>query len=186
MILHRVYPGAPVAHPDEEGGPLHAPWRKQRGGRHDDPDRFAALYASETEGAAIGEALQAFRGQLLEQSDLVRANGGRLMLATIEANELDLVDLDDPRRLTRLRERPSRIATGDRDLTQAFASRMYAAGSVGLRWWSTLEASWLNVTLFMDRCRSALSVVDVRSLSLEDAALASACETLGIRRSDKP
>lgn len=182
MILHRVYPGAPVVHPDDEGGPLHAPWRKQRGGRHDDPDRFAAFYASEAEGAAIGEALQIFRGQLLEPDDLIRASGRRLMLATIEATDLELVDLDDPRRLTRLRERPSRIATGDREVTQAFARRMYTAGSAGLRWWSTLEASWINVTLFMDRCRSALQVVDLRTVTLDDTEVAAACDTLGIRR----
>ena len=52
--------------------------------------------------------------------------------------------------------RPSQVATNRRAVTQPDAARLFDAhpDAAGLRWWSTLEASWINVTLF-DRAAGA-------------------------------
>jgi hypothetical protein len=48
-----------------------------------------------------------------------------------------------------------------------------------LRWWSTLEASWIQVTLF-DRALGGLSVHGVRTLAVDDEAVAAAASYLGL------
>jgi hypothetical protein len=181
VILYRAYPGTLEADPFDEGGPLYSAWRRQRGGRHDNPDAYPAFYASKSEIGCIAEAIQQFRGTALQSRHLHLSRGRVLMIATI-ATDLTLLDSDDPRQLSRHKQRPSTIATGERIVTQTFARAMHAKGHQGLRWWSSLEASWINVTLFMDRCRDSLRVSGVRVLTLEDAALGQACEVLGITR----
>lgn len=56
-----------------------------------------------------------------------------------------------------------------------WSSEMRAAG---LRWWSTLEASWLNLTLSSHGPR--LRVARLQKLSLEDAVVREAAEHLGL------
>jgi hypothetical protein len=51
--------------------------------------------------------------------------------------------------------------------------------SVGIRWWSTIEASLLNVTLF-DRALPHLRVVAVAPLALTDPAMREAADLLGL------
>ena len=51
--------------------------------------------------------------------------------------------------------------------------------AAGLRWWSTLEASWIHVTLF-DRALGALAVLGVRALAIDDEAVTSAAAHLGL------
>jgi RES domain-containing protein len=182
VILYRSFVGAAGVADDDPGGALHAPWRAQRAGRHDAPDLFAAYYACESRVGAAAEALQEFRNVEISEADLGRSRGRRLLLTTIEASGLSLIDLDDPRELTRVAQRPSLVATQKRRVTQPFAQRMYESGAAGLRWWSTLEASWINVTLFMDRCRHALRVIDVTPFQLDDPDVATACDVLGIVR----
>ena len=48
--------------------------------------------------------------------------------------------------------RPSAVATGHRDVTQRAADALHRShpDAVGLRWWSVVEASWINVTLFSE------------------------------------
>jgi hypothetical protein len=50
---------------------------------------------------------------------------------------------------------------------------------MGLRWWSTIEASLINLTL-IDRIVSALKVIDVASLTLDHPAVRDAAELLGL------
>jgi hypothetical protein len=54
---------------------------------------------------------------------------------------------------------PSWVATGDRSVTQPIALQVFVEGRDGLAWWSTIESSWANVTLFAER---ALPRVHVR------------------------
>ena len=77
--------------------------------------------------------------------------------------------------------RPSRVATHDRSITQAGAADTYTShpDAVGLRWWSTFEALWANVTLF-DRAEGLLSVEDVQPLSLGDEVVVEAADYLGL------
>lgn len=105
-----------------------------------------------------------------------------MALATLEAPDaLNLVDLDDPIVLDREQLRPSRVATRFREVTQTQARALYTSypRMMGLRWWSTFEASWINVTLF-DRAMPSLSVRDVRALSLHDPDVIEAAQLLGL------
>jgi hypothetical protein len=92
-----------------------------------------------------------------------------------------LVDLDDPAVLLREGLRPSHVATTDRARTRADAARLFDANpeAAGLRWWSTLEASWLNVTLF-DRAAPMLRLRDVRALASADDHVRAAARFLGL------
>ena len=106
-----------------------------------------------------------------------------LALAELELpDERELVDLDEPAVLRRERLRPSRVATRERAVTQPQALALHErhGEAVGLRWWSTFEAQWLNVTLF-DRAASALRLASVRVLDVEDDEIAAASDALGLR-----
>jgi hypothetical protein len=97
-------------------------------------------------------------------------------------DEVELVDLDDPVVLRRERLRPSRVATRDRHITQPQALALHDRHrkAMGLRWWSTYEALWINVTLF-DRGASRLRVRSVRALTVEDRTVVEAAEFFGLR-----
>jgi hypothetical protein len=67
-------------------------------------------------------------------------------------------------------------------VTQPQARALYERhpDAAGLRWWSTFEAQWLNVTVF-DRAGAELRLVSVRRLSVEDEEVAGAADVLGLR-----
>ena len=94
-----------------------------------------------------------------------------------------LVDLDNPVVLGRGRLRPSQVATRDRRLTQPQARALFEQHPdvAGLRWWSTHEALWANVTLF-DRAGSRLRVLDVQPLTVGHAAVEEAAACFGFVR----
>jgi hypothetical protein len=176
-MLYRVFPWDPDSTPD----PLAVRRDLQGTGRHDNPEHYGAIYLAKEPISAVAERIQGFRGQILVASDLRRPKGRRLALATIDDSALpELTDLDDPRVLVRLRRRPSRIATGDRRETQSLALDRFAAGDVGLAWWSTLEASWINVTLFDVRV-TIDTVAEVTLLTLSHDSVRAAKDRLGIR-----
>ena len=81
-----------------------------------------------------------------------RAWAAPLALAELElATPAPLLDLDDPAVLVRRGAAPvARSRPAAARVTQAYAARLFDAhpDAAGLRWWSTLEASWINVTLF--------------------------------------
>jgi hypothetical protein len=188
MILWRLLPLVPDVAPSSPGGALWFPRELQGTGRHDNPDRYGCLYLSASPTSAVAEALAQFRGAgVLSQGMLIRAN---LPLALVQvdcADDEGLIDLDDPEVLTRTRLRPSRVATRARAVTQAYAARIFDAhpAAVGLRWWSTLEASLTNFTLY-DRAAPALRLVGVESLTLEHAATREAAELLGLAITRRP
>ena len=162
-----------------EGGALWFPRRYQGDGRHDNPDVYGCLYLATEPVAAVVEQLARFRGSVMVP-EVLRRRGLPLALATIELDDrTHLVDLDDPRLLAARRLRPSRIATRQRIVTQPQALAFYRRGASGLRWWSTFESLWTNVTLF-DRVGPRLRVADVAQLSTEGATLREAAELLGI------
>jgi hypothetical protein len=73
------------------------------------------------------------------------------------------------------------VATNDRSLTQAQAGELFArhAAAAGLRWWSTFESLWANVTLF-DRAEPVLSVADIKRLEVGDDVVVEAADFLGL------
>src|SRR6266480_8059192 len=119
-MLYRVFPMDPGAGPAEEGGALFVARAMQGGGRHDNPHRYGALYASREPESAVAERIQPFLGQVLAEADLRRADGRRYAVAALDDSGLTgVVDLDDPAELSRRGIRPSSVATHDRAVTQA-------------------------------------------------------------------
>jgi hypothetical protein len=182
LRLFRTLPYDRRAAADEPGAALWFPRAFQGEGRHDNPDIYGCLYVSEVAVSAVAEALAVFRGSgRLRPTMLVRF-GLRLVLIELDlADGAGLVDLDDPVVLRRERLRPSRVATRRRSETRAQASMLYAkhAAVAGLRWWSALEASWINVTLF-DRAAGDLAVRSVERLELDHPAVREAADFLGL------
>ena len=87
-----------------------------------------------------------------------------------------------PRELARRRLRPSRVATGDRTVTQRVAVDLFEEGIPGFAWWSTIEASWSNVTLFAERAVPSLRVDgDPEPLTLRSPSVREAADAVGIR-----
>lgn len=182
MILYRCFAWNDRAREREPDGPLWFPRMFQGEGRHDNPDFFGVLYLSDRALSSIVEQLARFRGQRVLPS-MLRRRGLPLALAELElADSVELIDLDDPAVLRRERLRPSVVATRHRDTTQPQARRLHDhhAAATGLRWWSTYESLWMNVTLF-DRAATQLRVQSVRALTVEDPAVVETADFLGLR-----
>jgi len=182
VILYRCFAWNERARPDRRDGALWFPRPYQGDGRHDNAELYGCLYLSEQPLSCVVEQLARFRGQRLLPA-LLRRRGLPLALAELElTDDAELVDLDDPVVLRREQLRPSRVATRAREVTQPQARALYERhpDTAGLRWWSTFEAQWLNVTLF-DRAAAAVRLVSARTLAVEDEQIATAADVLGLR-----
>jgi hypothetical protein len=182
VILYRCFPWDGAAADEEPGGPLWFPQRLQGEGRHDAPGRYGCLYVSETPVSVVVEELARFVGTELAAPDLLRRRLPLALAALELADEARLVDLDEPLVLASEGLRPSLVATRERERSQAHAAALHEAHryAAGLRWWSTFEPRWANVTLF-DRARERLDVVDVDVIGLRDEVVGEAASFLGLR-----
>jgi RES domain len=180
-VLYRRYPYVPGAGLAEPGGPLFVPRLDQGNGRHDNPDVYGALYLSREPVSPVAELVRRAAGTELEM-DLLLHEGEPYRLAAFDDAALgDLVDLDDPVSLVDRRLRPSGVATRDRSPTQRLALSIYEEGAAGFEWWSTIEASWINVTLFVERALSHLRMVgDPEPLTIDHPAVRDAAEAVGV------
>lgn len=169
----------------EPGGALHVPRERQGAGRHDYPDAYGAIYVSRSALSAVAERIQGFRGQQLGDRDLRFASGARLALARIDDAALDgLLDLDDPAVLLKRGLRPSQVATHNRSVTRRIAHQVFSDGASGFLWWSSLEATWTNVTLFAERALDRLVLAgQPEPLTLRNDAMKAAAEAIGVRLS---
>ena len=182
MILYRCLAWNERAAPDATDGALWFPRPYQGEGRHDNPDVYGCLYLSEAPLSCVVEQLARFRGQRLVPA-LLRRRELPLALAELELPDgAELIDLDEPAVLRRERLRPSLVATRHRDVTRPQARALHErhTQAAGLRWWSTFESLWANVTLF-DRAAARLRLVTVRALDLADEEILSAADVLGLR-----
>ena len=182
MILYRCFAWQASGRPDAPDGALWFPRPFQGDGRHDNPDTYGCLYLSDRAVSCIVEQIAAFRGQRLIAS-LLRRRGLPLALARLDLDDdQPLIDLDDPGVLKRERLRPSQVATRRREITQPQALALFRGHSAaaGLRWWSTWEATWANVTVF-DRAARALTLLDVAQLTVDHPNVAEAAEFFGLR-----
>ncbi len=181
-MLYRLFPWDPAADASASGGALFNSRAQQGSGRHDNPDLYGALYTARVEVSAVAEWLVGFRGQVLVRDDFVRADGRRWALVGLDdAGLRGMVDLDDPVELAARRWRPSRVATRTRSTTQDVAGTLFAEGIPGFGWWSTLEASWPNVTLFAERALDALRVADgPREIAIEHPVVRAAAAAIGV------
>jgi hypothetical protein len=181
-VLYRFFPWDPAADASSPGGALFNPRAQQGRGRHDNPDLYGALYVARVQVSAVAEWLAGFRGQTLVPDDFARTDGRRWALVGLDDAALrGIVDLDDPAELAARRMRPSRVATRSRSTTQEVASSLFAEGVPGFGWWSTLEASWPNVTLFAERALAALSVAgEPREIAIDDPVVRAAAAAIGV------
>ena len=126
--------------------------------------------------------LAPFRGTGELGSELLVRSGRTLALAELELDPAAvLIDLDNPVILTAEALRPSIVATGQRQITQAYAVQQFERHpeAAGLRWWSTLEASWIQVTLF-ERAVASTTLQSVHELTLDEEAVLTAAAHLGL------
>lgn len=182
MRLWRTLPLDRRAAADEAGGALWFPRSQQGYGRHDNPDLYGCLYVAEDPVSAVAEALAAFRGTGSLLASMLERQGRPLALAELAlADEATVIDLDDPRVLVDEDLRPSRVATRARRVTQRLAADLHRThpDAVALRWWSTLEASWINLTLF-DRAAPAVALTESAELRMDDAVVRDAAALLGL------
>jgi RES domain len=182
VIVWRVLPVDPAAADDAAGGPLWFPREYQGAARHDNPSAYGCLYVAEAPVSAVAEALAAFRGRGALTSAMLERAGRRLSLVALELREpAGLLDLDEPQTLAAEGLRPSGVATRVRATTQRDALALFETHrrATGLRWWSTIEASWINVTVF-DRARRRLRMRSVELLSPDHEAVRGAASELGL------
>jgi hypothetical protein len=182
VILHRCFAWDERAADAGPDGPLWFPRIYQGEGRHDNPDRYGCLYLSASPLSTVVEQLARFRSQRLLPS-LLRRRGLPLALADLDLDDdAELVDLDDPVALRRERLRPSRVATRDSQITQPQALGLHDRHrrAAGVRWWSTYEALWINVTLF-DRAAGQVQLRSIRALTLDDPVVVDAADFFGLR-----
>jgi hypothetical protein len=179
VTLYRCFAWDRRAAAAEPGGALWFARAFQGDGRHDNPERYGCLYLAEAAASAVVEQLARFRGNVLV-AGMLRRRGLPLALGHLELDaRAALVDLDLPKVLAAERLRPSRVATRRREVTQLQALALHDAGADGIRWWSTFESLWLNVTLF-ERAAMRLRVARVEALALGHPVLREALDLLGI------
>ena len=181
MILYRCFAWSETARPADPDGPLWVPRSFQGEGRHDNPDLYGCLYLADRALSCLVEQLARFRTQRLT-SALLQRRGLPLALAQLEiADDITLVDLDDPVTLRRRGLRPSRVASRQREVTQPQARAIFASDRTiaGIRWWSTYESLWTHVTLF-DRAARRLRVASVRRLEVDDVDVVAAADWLAL------
>lgn len=183
MRLYRVFDWDGRSQGHSFGGPLFVHRTRQGAGRHDVPEVFGAWYLSQSPVAAVAETLQYLRGHAIASEDFLRTGGMRKALVAIDlAADQPVLDLDDPRELVRRRWRPSSIATLHRPTTHGIARTIFDAGAVGFCWWSVLEASWINVTLFHERALPHVSLGEnPRALTRTLSEVREAADRLGIQ-----
>jgi hypothetical protein len=180
-VLYRRFPMIPGAAPDEPGGPLYVPRFDQGEGRHDNPDVYGALYLSRHPASPVAELLKDLRLGRFDPG-LLHHEGHDYGLVPLDESKLEgILDLDEPRTLSERQLRPSMVATGRRTLTQRMALDLYRDGANGIAWWSTIEASWINVTLFAERATGRLRIAgDPETLTSDHPLVREAADAVGV------
>lgn len=182
-MLYRLFPFRSNADPGDQGGPFHIPRALQVFGRHDNPASYGAMYASRDPRSVVAEFLRARGLRTVDESDLKTDAGHPYAIASLDDEATSLMlDLDDPQVLVDRSLRPSSVATRERKVTQRIARAVFGEGYDGFQWWSTIEASWLNITLFAERAVPKIRLVGPpEHLRLDHPAVIAAAEVVGVR-----
>lgn len=175
MELYRVYAGVASTPAGRAGHPLTVS-PVQGAGRVDNPERYAVLYAADTQDGAVGERFGDLRtwsaSMLMERPYLP---GSRMMLATLQLDGV-ICDLDDSNELSRRGLRPSRVVTRERATTQRWAREIHdEAAYVGVRWWSFWNPDWGSAGVWHT---AQLSVIHTEWLTLNHPAVTAAATAL--------
>ncbi|MGH7528435.1 MAG: RES family NAD+ phosphorylase [Gemmatimonadales bacterium] len=155
----------------------------QVSGRFDLGGRPPVLYLAESPTHAVGEKIQRYRGQVLEQSEL-REFGRPLALSEVSLTLSDpsvIADLCDPSELLRFRCRPDELMSREVARTQAVSRRLYDAGLAGFRLWSALSGDWHSSILYLDRVEpGSMAFSAPYELELTTPAVQEAAQLLAI------
>jgi hypothetical protein len=153
----------------------------QGDGRHDNPDVYGALYMSRNPASPVAELLKDAPRGVLEPALLMHEGSPYALAAFDEGGLDDLVDLDDPAVLAGRHLRPSGVATRNRQATQRLALHLHQEGATGFEWWSTIEASWINVTLFEERVADRLDLAgEPEPLTIDHPTVREAADAVGV------
>ena len=171
MILYRVFPYDSSAPPTESGGALFAP--HSSAGRIANPDLYSELYLSTTAAGALSEAfgrLDTWRASTLVYEPWPYA------LAEFELDDnARICNLDNAGRLLSYELAPSEVVARDRNVTRAWAARIYRAKKWnGIAWWSHYESRWQSMGLWQRRGLRLLRTPEPLSLAhaaVRDAAV---------------
>jgi RES domain len=175
LTLYRVFPWVPDARDGQPGHPLYVP-SPQGAGRVDNPELYSVLYTSDSAEGAVGERF----GNLSEWSDEMfvvpsMPDGGRA-LGVYDLAQGAFLDLDDASSLLERELRPSAVVTRARNVTQAWALKIYRETMwAGVRWWGYFNPDWGAFGVWD---RSSLSVVTVEPLGRNHEVVMSAAATL--------
>ncbi len=164
-----------------EGAPLYVPKDYQGDGRHDIKED-AIYYCSKEAISAIAEGIKDYRNLSINDDDFRRPNKSRLALAKLALDDkAKLIDFTDANQLVKFNMKPANIATHEREITQALSNSVYNMGAGGFVWWSTLEATWSNVTLFASRVKNKIKIADnIEPLNVKMKLVREAAKLLGI------
>ena len=139
------------------------------------------MYFSRELVSPIAEFLKDLLGQRLDPSHLLSEGFPRAIAAVNEHDLPGIVDLDDPANLEARSLRPSTVATQNRRATQRVATSLWEEGVPGFEWWSTIEASWINVTLFAERTIDRLVLEgEPEMLTADHPAVRQAARVVGL------
>lgn len=182
MDFYRVFVWDRTSQEKRVKDKIYPPRLKQGSGRYDIPDRDGVIYCSKSPISAIAEVLQGFRGTSITNKIFSRPDGKILALARIVLDDnIPLIDLNDPNNFLKFNLLPSQVATMNRITTQNIARSIFDEGVHGFTWWSTLEASWINATLFESRTINHMSIMDeIRGLNTNMAEVIEAAQALNI------
>ena len=178
-MLYRIFPFDPSA---DEGEPGHASFAPRSNyGRVDNADRYRVLYCSSDPAGAVAEAFG--RYPVWDADTLRRVDGRGYAIARFTTQAERVIDLDDAATLAAHDLRPSNVFTRNRDVTQAWALRLFDAGIFdGVAWWSYYKPEWSSVGIWN---QSVLRLAAIERLSLRhEAVVEAAREIVRIVRRD--
>lgn len=182
--LWRAFPWDPRAAPGEPFSPDFSP--PQHGYNRFDLPRSerGVLYLAGSPAHAVGELVQSYRNQTLDQDDLfIMGNRLALVEVTLESPiDSRIADLCEPEVLARMNTGPDEVAARERRTTQQISEQLFADGWAGLRWWSAFFGEWHGTVLFLDRVADgSLSYGAPVRLHPRSEAVEEAARLLGIQ-----
>lgn len=181
MLVYRIAPVDPTATPTRTGHPLFVDPAWQGGGRWDNPSQYDLLYLSEHADGAVAEIFQGFDTWTPVMFHHPAAGFDRQLVTYDLPAKARVIDLDDARFLDDHHIRPSRVASKNTVITQDIALRLHTdlgTTTVGLKWWSSLDADWTSYALWN---RRLLTLEKIEPLTITHPAVVAAARRLGRR-----
>jgi hypothetical protein len=187
VLVYRIFGFDPAARASEPGTPDYLHRAAQGNQRLDNPSIYDMWCYSLSPAGAVAEVF----GDLPVWSDEMFPTpylpGGRRDLGIFEiADDLRIIDMDDPRTLIERGIRPTQVVARNASVTQAWAQGIFeetndvgAQRWDGIRWWSFWGARWINIGLWVPRDSGVRhTLVNVEQLDLHHYAVESARRTL--------